>query len=227
MKVDTSEAAFVRFPLRGEWLAVDTPAERVPHHDSNFFAQRYAYDFVRADGSSTRWCRAPAWRRALGRVPVNAFLAWDEPVLAAFEGRVVAASDGLPDHLRINAVIDTVRTLFTLPPAGPDFRRLTGNYVMVHGEPGVALYAHLRCGSLQVSEGDLVLAGDELGHVGNSGDTATPHLHFQLMTHADPLTADGRLCAFAGIEEFNAGAWRPLASGVPDAMTPVRCIDGI
>jgi len=124
----------------------------------------------------------------------------------------------------VNSVLDTVRTLFTPPPRDEDLRPLTGNFLLVEGEPGVALYAHLRNGSVQFREGDLVLAGDEIGRVGNSGDTAVPHLHFHLMSHADPRTAEGRLCAFSGIEEWLDGEWRPLASGVPDAMTPVRCL---
>jgi hypothetical protein len=41
--------AVVDFPLRGEWWATSTTAERVPSHGTNFFAQRYAFDFVRMD----------------------------------------------------------------------------------------------------------------------------------------------------------------------------------
>jgi hypothetical protein len=222
VKLDTSTAARVQFPLLGEWLAVDTPAERVPRHDSNYFGQRYAYGFVRSGGPAKRWCSESAWRRAVGRVPASAFFAWDAPVLAAFDGRIARMGDDWPDHLEVNAVIDTVRTLFARPPVGDDFRPLTGNFVLLEGAPGVALYAHLRRGSVKVREGDRVHSGDELGRVGNSGDSATPHLHFHLMSHADPLTAEGRLCAFDGIDEFIDGAWRALASGVPDPMTPVR-----
>jgi len=225
MKLDTTRAAVVQFPLQGEWLALDTPSRRVPRHDGNAFGQRYAYDFVRAQGDTRRVCDAPAWRRVFGRVPASAFPAWDQPVFAAFDGRVVQAGDGWPDHLRINGVLDTLRTLFTPPPRDADLRPLTGNFVLIEGEPGVALYAHLRDGSVRCSEGDIVLAGDALGRVGNSGDTATPHLHFHLMSHGDLEHAEGRLCAFAGIEEWMDGEWQPLASGVPDAMAPVRRID--
>jgi hypothetical protein len=47
-------AVVVEFPLRGEWRATSTSAQQIPSHGTNFFAQRYAYDFVRMD-SSGNW----------------------------------------------------------------------------------------------------------------------------------------------------------------------------
>lgn len=42
-------AIVVDFPLRGEWTAYHTPAEKVPSHGTDQLGQRYAYDFVRFD----------------------------------------------------------------------------------------------------------------------------------------------------------------------------------
>ena len=40
----------VEFPLRGEdWMAVTTPAHRVPSHGTDMLGQRYAYDFLKVD----------------------------------------------------------------------------------------------------------------------------------------------------------------------------------
>ena len=40
----------VDFPLRGEgWMAVTTPAHRVPSHGTDMLGQRYAYDLLIVD----------------------------------------------------------------------------------------------------------------------------------------------------------------------------------
>jgi len=40
-------AVVVEFPLRGEWVAVRTPAHKVPSHGTELFGQRYAFDLDR------------------------------------------------------------------------------------------------------------------------------------------------------------------------------------
>jgi hypothetical protein len=42
-----SNPVVVRFPLRGEWVAVRTPAHHIPSHGTELFGQRHAFDFVR------------------------------------------------------------------------------------------------------------------------------------------------------------------------------------
>ena len=39
----------VNFPLRGEWTAVHTPAEKVPSHGVDVLGQTYAFDFLKID----------------------------------------------------------------------------------------------------------------------------------------------------------------------------------
>ena len=47
--------------------------------------------------------------------------------------------------------------------------------------PGVfASYAHLRKGSIKVRPGQTVQRGQALAELGQSGNSAAPHLHFQL-----------------------------------------------
>lgn len=61
-----------------------------------------------------------------------------------------------------------------------------GNVVIVYHSPGVySCVAHLAPGSARVREGDPVAAGDVLALCGNSGRSATPHLHLQLQATAD------------------------------------------
>ena len=91
---------------------------------------------------------------------------------------MVAARDDWPDRLRINALIQ--------------------------GDVGVALYAHLREGSLLVRDGQAVDAGERIASAGNSGNSTMPHLHFHVMDRTDPWEAQGVYCGFRGAEPGNA-----------------------
>jgi murein DD-endopeptidase MepM/ murein hydrolase activator NlpD len=94
-------------------------------------------------------------------------LSWDEmaigmPIYAALDGTVVDTHDGDPD-------------MNTSCEAG-------GNYVIIdHGNGRVAWYFHMKLGSVGVSIGQAVVAGQQLGLVGSSGCSFAPHLHFQSM----------------------------------------------
>ena len=221
--LDLAYAAVVEFPLRGEWAPLQTPAERVPSHGTDYLGQRYAYDFVRLAPGTNLPYRGAFWRHLLATVPAEVFLCWDEPVFAAFDGAVVATGDGWPDRHRINLVRELLRPGPPSPrSAGDDLRPLAGNFVLVEGEPGTALYAHLRAGSVCVQPGQRVQTGEPLGTVGNSGNSTQPHLHFHLMDGPDPFAASGLLCAFAGYERHRDGAWQPVERGVPAFMERIR-----
>ncbi len=49
------EPITVDFPLRGEWVAGTTPAERIPSHGTDALGQRYAYDFLRIEKEQIRY----------------------------------------------------------------------------------------------------------------------------------------------------------------------------
>ena len=217
----------VDFPLRGEWWASNTPAERVPSHGTNYFAQRYAFDFVRMDPTST-WFY-PGGVRALLRhvsvgIDVTKFFCWDAPVRSVADGRVIAAADGWPDRSRVQLFWEFVRPS-VIPihiRQGGDYRPLAGNYVIVEGADGVAIYGHLRAGSVRVAAGDRIDAGAVLGTVGNSGNSTMPHLHFHLMDGPDPMTARGLPCAFRRYERWSGDRWETVERGVPGAMERIR-----
>jgi murein DD-endopeptidase MepM/ murein hydrolase activator NlpD len=61
------------------------------------------------------------------------------------------------------------------------FEGAAGNYVVVHGADGDAVYMHLRH-TPRLDEGDRVEPGDSIGQVGQSGDATACHLHFELWT---------------------------------------------
>lgn len=53
-----------------------------------------------------------------------------------------------------------------------------GNYITIaHNDGFATIYAHLS--SLSVASGSIVSAGDQIGTVGNSGNSYGPHLHFE------------------------------------------------
>ncbi|HXI13494.1 MAG TPA: M23 family metallopeptidase [Thermoanaerobaculia bacterium] len=212
----------VAFPLRGEWTALQTPAERVPSHGTDFFGQRYAFDFARLQGKFPKHYSAPIHRHLLGRVHVEECYAWAQPVFAPFAGRVVAAGDGWPDRERLNFLGDLFRSTLSKNATVDDYRPLTGNYMMISGAPGVALLAHLRRGSVRLSAGETVAEGEQIGEVGNSGNSTTPHLHFQVMDRPNPFEAEGLQCSFQRYETFRDGIWSEVRDGIPGAFEQIR-----
>ncbi|HXV92931.1 MAG TPA: M23 family metallopeptidase, partial [Pseudonocardia sp.] len=101
-------------------------------------------------------------------------------VVAAADGTVVHVLDGLPDQVP-----------GALPPATTP-AEADGNSVVVDIGGGLyTLYAHMQSGSITVAEGQRVTRGEQLGLVGNSGNTSAPHLHFHVMDGPSPLTSEG------------------------------------
>lgn len=216
-------AVSLAFPLRGEWTAIHTPAERVPSHGTNYFGQRYAFDFARLQGPYKKAYRKPILQHLLGSVRVEDCYGWGEPVLAPFDGKVIRTGEGWPDRERLNLVWDLLRvSFFGQDIKGDDYRPLTGNYILLEGQPGVALFGHLRRGSLRVQTGQSVNEGEPLAAVGNSGNSASPHLHFHLMDGPDPLQAKGLPCRFRRYERFRDGVWKEMFDSIPEALEPLR-----
>lgn len=60
------EPIVVAFPLRGEWLAPNTPGTKIPSHGTNQLGTRYAFDFVQVDwnrtGSYGRGPKGEIWK---------------------------------------------------------------------------------------------------------------------------------------------------------------------
>jgi hypothetical protein len=175
----------VGLPLTGRWTALNGPARKVPSH-THALAQTYAIDLV------TRPAPDPVWFWPLARRP-DAYPAFGAPLLAPAAGRVVAVADGHRDHLSRTSLPGLLYLMlegFVRSLARP--RHLLGNHVVLDLGDGVhAVLAHARRGSLRVAMGERVTAGQQVGEVGNSGNSSEPHLHFQLMDGPDIATAHG------------------------------------
>ncbi|MEJ2710933.1 MAG: M23 family metallopeptidase [Anaerolineales bacterium] len=218
----------VDFPLRGEWIAPNTPGTKVPSHGTNALGERYAYDFVGIDpgSGSRRFYRTNPLRYLLLGVRLQDCFGWGQPIYSATDGIVVRAEDGWPERNPVHLARDfaimfkNARTFNSKQTT--DLRTLSGNYVIIESQDGYAVYAHAQTGSITVSPGDKVLSGQRLANVGHSGNSTAPHLHFHLMDHADPWKAQGIACCFRDYEVFHKGAWRLVQNGIPKATDRIR-----
>jgi hypothetical protein len=223
-------AVLVDLPLRGEWTVERTPADRIPSHGTDAFGGRYAYDLIRTDGRPGMHphpARSVRWFLIGGRT--TDCYAWGQPVHAAFGGRVTVAVDGVPERRWVHPVTEAwaaVRNAVAVARARgrPDPVRLAGNHVIVGSSSAHALYAHLAPGSVTVNVGETIAAGALVGRVGHSGNSTAPHLHFQLMDRADPVTAQGIPCAFAAYLVLIEGRWEPVEGGVPERSQRIRSV---
>jgi hypothetical protein len=122
-------------------------------------------------------------------------------VLAAADGRVARARDGVDDV--------SVRITGTAALQGRD----CGNGVVLRHDGGFETqYCHLAKGSIAVRPGDPVKAGDVIGRVGLSGRTEYPHLHFTVRegrSTVDPFAYG----APEGSCEAGRSLWRPGLDG--------------
>ncbi|MGX7758950.1 peptidoglycan DD-metalloendopeptidase family protein [Streptomyces angustmyceticus] len=208
----------VAAPVTGRWKALNSPADKVPSHGTRAYGQTYAIDIVAEP--------EPGSRPAFGWWPLvrrnEEFPAFGAPLLAVADATVVRAEDGSRDHLSRTSWPAAVYLLALEGPARAlgGVRPMLGNHVILDLGNGVhALYAHVRRGSLTVRTGDRVRAGDPLGQCGDSGNSSEPHVHFQLMDAADPVTAQGVPFTWQGIgvprngEAFEAGTTRTTPAG--------------
>lgn len=78
--------------------------------------------------------------------------------------------------------------------------------ISLPGGDSFVLLAHLQAGSIRVSVGQDVVAGQQVANCGNSGNSTQPHLHMQAMDSADPTVARGLPMAFRRFREWPSGA---------------------
>jgi murein DD-endopeptidase MepM/ murein hydrolase activator NlpD len=102
---------------------------------------------------------------------------------------------------------------------------MAGNHIIIETAHGYALIAHAQTGSILVSAGAAVTAGQHLANVGHSGNSTAPHLHFHLMDHLDPRKAQGLPCCFRQYEVLRGGAWEPVHHGIPKHTDRIRSLE--
>ena len=143
-----------------------------------------ADDFIgMKEGHRLPYSASSVSRHLVTKMDVSRAYGWGRPVYAPVAGTVIEVSNDEPDRERLNLGGDAVGTLVS-PPVIEDgnIRPAAGNYVTISSDEGISFLAHLRRGSVPVTEGMHVTPGEFLGEVGNSGASLFPHLHYQLMS---------------------------------------------
>lgn len=150
------------YPFEGEWLVFWGGHNALVNYHYEYEHVRYAYDWVKEQNGYT-YEGDP--RRN------ESYFAFDQDILAPADGVVVAAVDGIADNEPVGEVNED-------QPAG--------NMVTIqHPNGEFSTIGHLKNGSVKVSVGDQVAAGQLIGKCGNSGNSTEPHIHFQAFVQSD------------------------------------------
>jgi hypothetical protein len=201
------------FPARREdlqdgeyWLDDETHFPGSGHYGTQ--PQRFAYDLKVFRWSGSEWTHLRAGTDGTKNAD---YLVWKVPVYAMADGWVLRCVADVPDN------------------SAPGVKGSAGGngYWIVHANGEIALYAHLRKGTVKpelcprsrvnfATNKIRVMAGQLLGQVGNSGQSSNPHLHIHLETTATSA-GQGRPFHFRRLRTMNAGS--DLKSNPP--CTPI------
>lgn len=180
--VTAEKAVLIGQPLRGgRWWAHEGAGNAHSHHWGSLVAvngwltipQRYALDLVGLDADGH------VMHPGVKDIQKSTYADWvgyGADVLAVADGVVREMRDGEQEHQPLSPQPE---------PTSLTADGLFGNYIVLEIRPGVfASYAHLQRGSVKVKPGEHVRKGQVLAHLGQSGNSAAPHLHFQLSNAA-------------------------------------------
>lgn len=161
------------FPLKGGHFAIAHGGSiALLNHHANHRAQRYALDISALNSAGFRS------KGILPSDPASYFI-FGASVVSPCTGAVISVKDGFPD----------------LPPPKTDRTNAAGNHLVLSCSRMQVELAHFRQGSIKVRPGTAVSVGQELGQVGNSGNSTEPHLHLHAV---DPATGSGIPILFDG-----------------------------
>lgn len=124
-----------------------------------------------------------------------------------------------------------------------------GNYVEVQHSGGyLTRYLHIQNGGVKVQKGQSITGGQLIGQVGNTGNSSSPHLHFEIRSNGtaiDPwpvlqggasTPSSGGTAApdssaagagVAGSEAAGAGTAAPAPASSPEAASPSAAMRGV
>jgi murein DD-endopeptidase MepM/ murein hydrolase activator NlpD len=130
--------------------------------------QRWAYDLVVTQEGRTH--------RGEGR-NLDDYYIYGRPALSAADGTVLSVVNDQPES--------KIGTAGKVKNPG-------GNQVIIQVADKEFLFiCHLQPGSIKIVPGDQVSAGDEVGRVGNSGNSSEPHIHIHLQDSPEDYRGEG------------------------------------
>lgn len=195
------QAIEYRSPLKGIWLMQAIPTLQ-SHHRFNPPTE-FAVDFMKLGENGGLLKGDPAL--------AESYFGFGEPVLAVADGIVTEVLDGERQDRTARTrqpnesteAAQARMSKYNIAEYQRDFRRAAaGNLVILRHEAGGTVeyssYGHLKAG-VAVKVGDRVRVGQIIGHVGDTGDSATVHLHFQLNSASDPFHSTSLPVRFSGL----------------------------
>ncbi|MFI5047092.1 MAG: M23 family metallopeptidase [Acidimicrobiia bacterium] len=181
--VDAVQAASLASPVNGSnWVVLEGCCGPRSVHRTTVYPTEAGYSVAGRFGMDL------SQMDDLGRLvtgdptQLTSYPSYNQYVNAVAPGRVVGVVDTFADQVP-----------GALPPPGTfDEETSEGNSVVVElGNGQYAFYGQLRPGSIIVKSGTFVRKGQPIAQIGNSGNSSAPHLHFELLSNPDRISADG------------------------------------
>lgn len=135
----------------------------VHHIITHLEGQRYAYDFsIVIDNRSFPEGKDPKKNES--------HYAFGMDLIAPAGGKVISLENNIDDNYISGIVNSNIND-----------KNIAGNYIMIdHLNGEYSLMAHFKKGSILVNVGDVLVKGQKVGKLGNSGNSTGPHLHYHL-----------------------------------------------
>ena len=195
-------------PLKGAWMMTSLPSIQ-SHHRLNPPTE-YAIDFFKTNGAGKI--------HDGDELKAENFFGYGADVLAAADGEVVFViadetqnrAAYLPRDGESDEEAGARIGQYNMRRYAADFARAAaGNVITIkHTEGGItefSSYGHLKADSVKVKVGDVVRRGQIIAEVGDTGDSAAVHLHFQINDGANAFMSRSLPVKFLDLEETLGG----------------------
>ncbi len=195
-------------PLHGAWLMASLPSIQ-SHHRLNPPTE-FAVDFFKTDSTGNI--------HAGDRLDATGYFGYGAEVLAVADGEVVfiiadEAQDRAAYFPQAGESTQQARARigrYNMRRLMADFgRAAAGNIVTirheVNGVTEYSSYGHLKAGSVSVALGDEVKRGQVIAAVGDTGDSAAVHLHFQINAGANAFMSKSLPFKFSDLDPVLGG----------------------
>ncbi len=185
------------FPVTGQWLVAAGPSFSGHHRWAGI--QEFAFDLIQL-GDGTRSFKNEGNQ-------LSDYHCYGLPVRAVADGEVVKVIDSEAEStimLKRSDESENEHLQRVMAHQGQLLEKgmdaILGNHVIIqHGSGEYSVYAHLKPGSITVSVGDMPKSGENLGAIGNSGNSTEPHLHFHLSDSPEVTYSRSLPIRFKGI----------------------------